>query len=51
MKFHCNENEFPSPICIVQAWAIDNRHTLKSMNLYKVKILNDEMEEQIIQLA
>jgi hypothetical protein len=51
LKFHCNEDEFPSPICIIQAWAIDHVYTFKQLNLYKVKILNGEMEEQIIQLA
>jgi hypothetical protein len=51
LKFNCKDDEFPSPICIVQAWAIDNLYSLKTLNLYKIKILNDEMEEQIIQLA
>lgn len=51
LKFNCKDDEFPSPVCIVQAWAIDNRYVLKSMVLYKVKILNSEMEEEIIQLV
>jgi hypothetical protein len=51
LKFDCKDDEFPSPICIIQAWAIDHLHTFKQLNLYKLKILNGEMEEQIIQLA
>ena len=51
LKFNCKDDEFPSPLCIIQGWAINNRYTLKSLNLYKLKILNSKMEEEIIQLA
>ena len=48
IRFHCKKDILPPPDCLIQAWSIDNVRDLGSLSEYKLKILNDLMEEEII---
>ena len=51
IRFKCDKGVLPPPICIVQAWAASNMRNLGPLAKYKIKILNDSMEEEIISLV
>ena len=51
IRFKSDKGVLPSPICLVQAWAASNMRDLGPLANYKIKILNDSMEEEIISLV
>lgn len=51
IRFKCDKGVLPPPICLIQAWAASNMRALGPLANYKIKILNDSMEEQIISLV
>jgi len=51
IRFKCDKDSVPPPICLVQAWAVSNMHELGPLANYKIKILDDSMEEKIISLV
>lgn len=50
LRFQSKKDEYPSFSCLVQSWAVINGHIITSLKDYKVKVLNELMEEEIFRL-